>query len=505
MKPESRDRDFQVSQTVYERLLLAYPQSHRAEYGSAMAQLFRDQCRDAWGESRHWGLLTLWLRTLPDLACTSILERLAALRERKTVTDKLANLFGFRATPAAAFFKVFIPVFLLVFLVSVVITFILPESYASTARLKIESEANGIAYDPYFLQTTFEIIQSEVVLKPVIEKLNLNVQWGKKYFNGETLKTSETTGILKPRLQMATVKNTKLIAITVFDDDKHEAAQIANAVAESYRDYRIQARSELAAKTGATMQQLYQSQELQIKQAQADLDEQQRKFGISDRVEDLKAQAAKGQMRHSEMEGELTLLRSLHKEELRAVLPRVVADATLSELLINLHEAEGKYALTNNGPLAGATGAPAAVLDDLNKQIDERVAGIMAGLEARAASIKAASDALAPLAEKATPTPFERPYWDAKQNLEQLAESHKMLFAKIENQKLDAQLPKPPLVQITDTAEPGGAPVKPNKTLNIALGAFAGVFLASAAGAAFAFLSFFVGKRMRTTAAAPGA
>jgi len=39
-------------------------------------------------------------------------------------------------------------------------------------------------YDPYFIQTEFELIQSEVILGKVIEELNLNVEWGKKYNAG---------------------------------------------------------------------------------------------------------------------------------------------------------------------------------------------------------------------------------------------------------------------------------------------------------------------------------
>ena len=188
MKTEATGIAF--SGSVYRRLLAAYPRQHRCEYGAAMAQLFRDQCRDAWNDSRHWGLCKLWLRTLPDLACTSVLERLAALRERKTMNDKLASLFSFRTTPASTFFKVFLLVFIPVLGLSVAITFILPESYASTARIKVESDAPAAAgqspaYDPYFIQTTFEIIQSELVLGPAVEKLKLNEKWGKKYFNGE--------------------------------------------------------------------------------------------------------------------------------------------------------------------------------------------------------------------------------------------------------------------------------------------------------------------------------
>jgi capsular polysaccharide biosynthesis protein len=243
MKDNPPPPDFSFSQKIYGRLLLAYPRPHRAKYGVAMAQLFRDQCRGAWSESRNWGLLKLWLRVLPDLASTSILERLAALNERKSMNDKLANLFGFHTTPAMTFFRVFTVIFLLVFLTSAVITFVLPESYASTARMKVEPDASAgpsqpPVYDPYFLQTTFEIIQSKIILEPVIQKLNLNEKWGKKYNGGLELKTADTLQLLKRRLDLEPVRNTELIHVTVYNEDRDEAAQIANAITESYRDYR---------------------------------------------------------------------------------------------------------------------------------------------------------------------------------------------------------------------------------------------------------------------------
>ena len=96
------------SQKTYERLLVAYPRSHREEYGPAMSQLFRDQCRDAWREARHWGLIRLWLRVLPDLIKTSIVERFSALNERKSMFDKLAALFRPRQAPLFTFLAVFV-------------------------------------------------------------------------------------------------------------------------------------------------------------------------------------------------------------------------------------------------------------------------------------------------------------------------------------------------------------------------------------------------------------
>jgi capsular polysaccharide biosynthesis protein len=249
MKQVSPNRSFAWSEKVYGWLLRAYPPAHRQEYGACMAQLFRDQCRNAWDESGGWGLVGLWLRVLPDLVKTSIIERLAALNERKSMTDKMAALIQSRTV----FLKVFATVFLIVVLLSVLVTFLLPESYASTARIKVEADQSSVSYDPYFIQTQFEIMQSELVLTPVIEKLNLNVQWGRRYFAGQTLKTQESLKILKPRIILAPVRGTKLIAITVYSEDRKEAAQIANAITESYKNYRMELQAELVAKKVAAL------------------------------------------------------------------------------------------------------------------------------------------------------------------------------------------------------------------------------------------------------------
>ena len=348
-------RAIAVSESTFRRLLLAYPRSHRNEYGEDMAQVFRDQCRDAWTESKTFGLAKLWLRVLPDVINTSLWERLSNLNPRKTIMSKLADLFRINSTATVVTFgTVFMIVFLATVLLATAITFILPESYASTARVKVERDISdnipargtNVAsaptdYDPYFIQTEFEVIQSELVLSNVISRLNLNVIWGKKYFAGETLKTTESMELLKGRINLMPVRNTKLISITVYSDDKNEAARLANAIAESYRDYREALATGLRKKAVDVLSEAYQQEENEI-------------------------QAARTQ----------------------------------------------------------------------------------------------------PDADK----------------LAQLQDMHKLLFAKLEAAKLETRLPHGQLVQIVDTAEPGRAPVKPNKPLNIVLGAIFGAVLGTIAG-----------------------
>src|SRR5436190_15168431 len=124
---------------------------------------------------------------------------------------------------------VILAVFLLVVITATLVTFILPESYSSTARIKVERDQSDIAelqqgrsgmgmYDPYFIQTEFEVIQSELILSKVIEEMDLNKEWGKKYAGGEKLKTSEAIQLLKSRIDLRPVRNTSLIGICVFSE-----------------------------------------------------------------------------------------------------------------------------------------------------------------------------------------------------------------------------------------------------------------------------------------------
>ena len=294
------------------------------------------------------------------------------------MNEKLANLASFQTPPAKIFTRVFVVVFLIIFITSVAVTFILPESYASRATIKIDGEGVTVNYDPYFLQTQFEIISSQSVLEPVIDKLHLREIWGKKYFNGERIKETEMLKILKGRLSIAPVRGTKLADITVYSEDRTEAAQIANAIAESYRDYRVNERVELAAKEVNVLEQQYKNEDEQIQKSQAELETRRQESSTSPQL--LKA---------------------------------------------------------------------------------------------------------------------------SEQELSQVLELHKLLYAKVHAAKLDMVIPHTTMVQITDPAEPGKAPVKPNKTVNIVLGAFFGILLASAFGGA-AFYITKLRRRNRTPEALAG-
>ncbi|MGD0207302.1 MAG: polysaccharide biosynthesis tyrosine autokinase [Verrucomicrobiota bacterium] len=422
---------------------------------------------------------------------------------------------------------IIITVFLITAIVATAVTFLLPESYASTARIRIEpdiiSDIRGVggevpytSYDPYFIQTEFEIIQDRVVLGKVIEALNLNVEWGKKYFGGETLKTPETMEFLKRRMSLMPVRNTKLIEITVYSEDKNDAARLANAIAEAYRNYRLDLRRQLTRNGIKVLEDQFESEGEQIQAVQTNVDNLRKELSINDsdpnsmnptatlsqeQVRNYNAMRLEGETRYIKLEKQLTQLQALSPDKMRDVLPTLVPDSALSDLLNKLHESQQTFVtLTNDySPADLHITRVQSLIDELNHQIDARVTGIMASLENQEQSEKAALDSLTANVETAKEkdqTDFIKgqPYWQAKRQLGNMIEFHKLLAAKIESEKLDLEIPKTSIVEITGPAEPGDSPVKPNKTLNIVLGVVIGLIM----GVGLAFFIEYLDTSVKT-------
>jgi hypothetical protein len=121
--------------------------------------------------------------------------------------------------------NLFIVAFLITMITTNAIIFILPDSYVSTGRIKVTPATD--------VKTT---LLSLTVLTQVMTNLNLTETWGKRFNNGVPMSTNEVLTILHSRIQcrLRLIDGASIAAVSASSIDKMEAAQLANAVIQSY-------------------------------------------------------------------------------------------------------------------------------------------------------------------------------------------------------------------------------------------------------------------------------
>jgi uncharacterized protein involved in exopolysaccharide biosynthesis len=160
-----------------------------------------------------------------------------------------------------------------------------------------------------------------------------------------------------------------------------------------------------------------------------------------------------------------------------------VPDMRLNELLIQRNSAQQalEQKLKDFGPEHAEVLKTKAALEINAKQIAEAVEGILSGLEIkieqdRAGVRKVEEEVQAAQKIESDKAEKTRPYYVAKRELDEAVAWRKVLQTKLAAENIDVQLPKSP-VDIVERATPGLTRVRPNKPLNIALGAMAGLVL----------------------------
>jgi capsular exopolysaccharide synthesis family protein len=422
---------------------------------------------------------------------------------------------------------VILAVFLLVVITATLVTFILPESFASTARIKVERDQPDIqplaerpmggGYDPYFIQTEFETIQSEKVLKKVVEGLNLNARWGEKFRGpNEKLKTEEAMLMLKGHMDLRPVRNTSFIEIKVFSDKPEEAAELANAVAKAYKEFRTEERQELYAKGIKAVEDRLSEQEVKVRNATEEVEQLREKLQVPDtlamenaptmllsaetlhRIEQVRIETKAEFVRQETL---LKKLKELGRDQLIEAIPTTIADTLLASLLEQKNLSDQSLAIKTKelGEKHPDVEKLRAQRVELNERIKDRVDGILVGLDARVASLGQSLTNLETEVENATTNDIskaklQRPYFDKKRELEEQVRFRQLLTMKIASEKIDQQLPKTTMVEIMDEAKPGQKPVRPNKALNIALGIIIGLVV----GVGLAFFIEYLDTSVKT-------
>ncbi|HEX4646135.1 MAG TPA: M56 family metallopeptidase, partial [Verrucomicrobiae bacterium] len=141
----------------------------------------------------------------------------------------------------------------------------------------------------------------------------------------------------------------------------------------------------------------------------------------------------------------LQSLKQLPLADLRNVIPTAAPDPLLNVLLEKFIETKAKLVSLKKefGGLNPQVQSTEAALEDLNKQIDERVRGILTGMEMRIASLDANIESLKNGMESAKKEDIQsieayQPFFQAKRDLETLQKSRDALLMRLNEARVES-------------------------------------------------------------------
>ena len=400
-------------------------------------------------------------------------------------------------------------VFALVVGTTAVLTHLMEPTYMSTVRMDVQKDVGDISslmpqqqqggFDPYFVMTQFEILQSKEVLGKVIDDLKLVPRWDQKYRLGQDKQKAYQvlTKLIDPRQ----VRNTSIIEINVYSKDKAEAAEIANKIAEVYKDNREEQRKLPAEKGIKILRDRLAVQDSLVRVALTNVNQIHQEKGLNvihdgggagaimsletQTIQSLEQQLLEIRGIYTKKQTSVVELKKLKPEQLKHALgPPVVNDEILSRRLEEHSAAEKEFVSKGKdlGPNHPDYVRMQAIIVKLNQQVDDRVNGIMLNLET---DLKAQAAALALTETKLeeakvrnrTAAEKNRTYQMAISDLEDLKRLRATMTAKIIVEEGDILMGRSTAVRVTDPAEAAIKAAYPKMPLNVALGAFVGLIL----------------------------
>lgn len=424
--------------------------------------------------------------------------------------------------------EVILAVALLTIVTGTAYTLMMPKKYTATTQLEVREDAMDVdpfydrqsarlGYNPFFLMTQEKVMQSRPVLMEVIRNLNLQRAWGVDLNEDKSPVTPELAlQILSRSLRVEQDRDTTLMNISVTSEDQKRSAEIANEVANVYRDRRLNAKRREIQRAIDAMSNEVRKQQERVEEAEADLEKIRQERGISligrginsIRVEATRLNMVEGERSAARVEmlvrkARLDQLEGLEGDKLMDAAAYIVSDPTLLGIRQQLIDAQvSLHLMLNNGVLGenhpdvlrlkGAVG-------ELRRQLDSALEGLKAGLradyEVARQKYEALDEELSLIkttdieAEGANYLPFDR----ADRNVSIQRDILTALRARITQTGIEVEVPRT-TVEVIEEAEPPARPSSPLVVLNI----FLSVVLGLLAGTGLAFFVEYLDVSIKT-------
>lgn len=419
--------------------------------------------------------------------------------------------------------EIILAVVLLVVLTGIFYTLTMPKIYMANARISVREDMLDVpvferqflsSYNPFFLKTQYEIIQSRPILYQVIQNLDLQQRWAAKYgAEGGLLRREDAYMVLSKSVRVSQYRDTSLIDIQVYSEDREEAAKIANEIANVYREQRLSLKRREVKRGVDALENELQKQQERVDAAENELERLRREGSVTIlqrgfrvdkvRLQQLEADRIASRVDMLVREARLNQLEALSGEELLNASAYIVNDQSLMLLRKQIVDAEVqlKLLLENFGVNHPEVRRVQAALDELRVKLNNALEGLKKGIRADFEVARAKYQALEAELEAARAAdiqteaeqylPFER----AQRNVEIQREILTALRARVAQQGIELEVPRTP-VEVIEPAEapPENRFVSPRYVFNIVLSALIGLI----AGIGLAFFIEYLDTSVKT-------
>lgn len=412
---------------------------------------------------------------------------------------------------------------------------VLPKKYSASSQIEIKPRGslsvpgftgNGDdkGFDPTNFQTEYEIMHSSDVLLPIIADLGLDKAWAQRIFKAKTETVPPllaldhlTTSVLK----ITPKRGTDIFEISAESELAKEAADIANAVADHYktkRDYEEGQRSNLG--TDSLRDQIAGQQKV-VDAAKANVEKLRQALGaaslaivpgsegaeqradqdLDTRQKDLLSAKVEADGRRVVMESVQNLPDDEFVNTLEALGNPIGSITTLRSDALKMESDIDNLLKQGFEEQHPRVQAVRAELDRTRQQIKDLIAGTRRAIVVDASMAKSRVDLLTKevneLKEKTTKDQTEHltPFRDAQRELDRQQSVLDAYTLRLNQDVADRQLMESP-VRIISRATVPDKPSKPDKRVDMALSAGAGLFI----GVVIAFLIEYLDTSVKTMA-----
>ncbi|MFC1467224.1 GumC family protein [Verrucomicrobiota bacterium] len=414
--------------------------------------------------------------------------------------------------------EIILAVALLVAIAGTVYTLTLPNMFRSMALIKVNVERldvdpfgqqmPGNVYDPYFLRTQFNIIQSRPIAEKVIERLNLQEVWGKR---GEKLPIEGAILLMRKSLSVNQHRDTSLVAISAESKDPDEAARIANEVADVYKQVRLDVKQDEMRKGLADLERELQKQQDKVDLAEQELEKIRQELGVTmlgadttidtASIQQLEGNRSQARVDMLVKKARLDQMESLSGADLVAAAEFVVGNTYIQSLRSQVLDTDVslKLMLENYGRNHPEVRKLEAGRDELADKLATALKGLKQGLRADYEVAKANVEALEAelrgleVAEKQTQRERLLPFNKAKRALETQQVILDALKSRVTQEGITLEISRTP-VEVVEDAIPIRRPVSPNLFLNVILS----VVLGFGAGVGLAYFIEYLDTSVKT-------